>query len=173
MKLRYSFVFGLPLIGGSAGVGAAELGIKLDIPQLKTAEYHKPYVALWLERPDQTFVANLAVLYDIKKRNNAGTKWLKDMRQWWRKSGRELQMPVDGISGATRAPGEHSFDFAPGKAVLPALPAGEYQLVVEAAREAGGREIVKVPFAWPPKSAQTLSAQGREELGSVSVHIKP
>lgn len=171
MKLRYSFVFGLPLLGTSAT--AAELGVNFDLPQLATAEYHKPYVAMWLEKPDQTFVANLAVLYDIKKRDNGGTKWLKDMRQWWRKSGRDLKMPVDGVSGATRAPGEHSLDFEPGKTPLAVLPAGEYQLVVEAAREAGGREVVKVPFAWPPKSAQTLSAQGKEELGKVSVQLKP
>jgi hypothetical protein len=171
MKLRYSFVLGLPLLGSAAS--AAELGISLDIPQIKTAEYHKPYLAMWLEKPDQSFVANLAVLYDIKKQNNGGQKWLKDMRQWWRKSGRDLQMPVDGVSGATRAPGEQSFGFAPGKTPLATLPAGEYQLVVEAAREAGGREVVKVPFAWPPKSAQTLSAEGKEELGKVSVQLKP
>jgi hypothetical protein len=80
---------------------------------------------------------------------------------------------VDGVSGATRAPGEHSFGFAPGKTPLAALPAGEYQLVIEAAREAGGREVVKVPFVWPPKVAQTVSAQGKEELGNVSVQLKP
>ena len=171
MKLRYSFVFGLPLLGSAAS--AAELGVKLEIPQLKTAEYHKPYIAMWLEKPDQSFVANLAVLYDLKKKDNGGAKWLKDMRQWWRKSGRDLKMPVDGVSGATRAPGEHSFGYAPGKAPLAELPAGEYQLVVEAAREAGGREVVKVPFVWPPKSTQTVSAQGKEELGNVSVQLKP
>lgn len=171
MKLRYSFVFGLPLLGTAAS--AAELGVTLDIPQLKTAEYHKPYVAMWLERPDQTFVANLAVLYDLKKQNRAGEKWLKDMRQWWRKSGRDLQMPVDGVSGATRAPGEHVFGFASGKAGLGNLPAGDYQLVVEASREAGGREVVKVPFSWPAKSVKTNSARGQEELGKVVVEVKP
>ncbi|HTJ96928.1 MAG TPA: DUF2271 domain-containing protein, partial [Rhodocyclaceae bacterium] len=107
-------------------------------------------------------------LYDLKKKDNGGTKWLKDMRQWWRKSGRDLQMPVDGVSGATRAPGEHTLSFAPGN-----LPAGEYQLVIEAAREAGGREVVKIPFVWPPKSSKASTAQGKEELGNVSVQVKP
>lgn len=53
------------------------------------------------------------------------------------------------------------------------LPAGEYQLVVEAAREAGGRELVRLPFQWPSKSAQNVSARGKEELGTVSMQIKP
>lgn len=170
MKLRYCIALGMPLIGSPAL--AADLAVKLEIPQLNVAEYHRPYVAMWLEWPDQGFVSNLAVWYDLKKKDNGGTKWLKDMRQWWRKSGRELQMPVDGVSGATRAAGEHTVSFGGGKA-LQNLPAGEYQLVVEAAREAGGREVVRVPFQWPAKSAQNLSAKGKEELGAVSLQIKP
>lgn len=169
MKLRHSIAFSVPLLGAPAL--AADLAVKIEIPRLNVAEYHRPYVAMWLELPDQSFVANLAVWYDLKKKDNGGAKWLKDMRQWWRKSGRELQMPVDGISGATRAVGEHAVAVA--KAPLQNLPAGEYRLVVEAAREAGGREVVRVPFQWPAKSAQNLSAKGKEELGTVSVQIKP
>ena len=72
--------------------------VSIEIPRLNVAEYHRPYVAVWLEKPDQTFVGNIAVWYDLKLKDNEGTKWLKDMRQWWRKSGRELTMPVDGLS---------------------------------------------------------------------------
>jgi hypothetical protein len=171
MKFSYSVMLGMPLLSGSAV--ASGLAVKLEIPQLNVAEYHRPYVAVWVERPDQSVAANLAVLYDVKKKDNGGAKWLKDVRQWWRKSGRDLQMPLDGVSGATRPPGEHTLDFAAAKPVLDKLPAGEYQLVVEAARESGGREMVRVPFQWPVKSAQNLPAKGKEELGSVSVQLKP
>lgn len=171
MKLRYPIALSAPLLGSNAM--AADLNVTIDIPQIKTAEYHKPYLAVWLEKPDQTFAANLAVLYDLKKKDNAGTKWLKDMRQWWRKAGRDMQMPADGVSGATRAPGEHALTFKDGKAPLGKLPAGDYQLVVEAAREVGGRELVRVPFSWPAKAAQTASAKGEHELGGVTVEVKP
>jgi hypothetical protein len=171
MKLRYSIAVGLPLVSASAM--AADLTLKFDIPQLNVAEYHRPYVAAWLENADQKVVANLAVLYDVKKKDNGGAKWLKDMRQWWRKSGRDVEMPMDGVSGATRGPGEHTLSFPLAKDALNKLPAGNYQLVVEAAREAGGRELVKVPLAWPPKSAQSFSAKGKEELGDVTVQVKP
>lgn len=150
---------------------AADMALKVEIPRLSVAEYHRPYVAIWIEKPDQSFVGNLAVWYDIKLRNNEGTKWLKDMRAWWRKSGRELSMPVDGLSGATRAPGEHSVQF--GEAALGKLAPGEYAVVLEAAREVGGRELVKVPFVWPPKGATTTQASGQHELGAVSVTVKP
>ncbi len=171
MKLRYSIAVGLPLVSASAM--AADLTLKFDIPQLNVAEYHRPYLAAWLENADQKVVANLAVLYDVKKKDNGGAKWLKDMRQWWRKSGRDVEMPMDGVSGATRGPGEHSLSFPLAKEALNKLPAGNYQVVVEAAREAGGRELVKVPLAWPPKSAQSFSAKGKEELGDVTVQVKP
>jgi hypothetical protein len=171
MKLRYSIALSLPL--ASASAMGADLALKLDVPQLNVAEYHRPYIAAWLENADQKVVTNLAVLYDTKKKDNAGTKWLKDMRQWWRKSGRDVAMPMDGVSGATKAPGEVALSFPGAKAALDKLPAGNYTLLVEAAREAGGREVVKVPLQWPPKSAQNLTGQGKEELGAVVVQLKP
>ncbi|USX16026.1 DUF2271 domain-containing protein [Oxalobacteraceae bacterium OTU3REALA1] len=171
MKLRYSIALSLPL--ASASAMGADLALKLDVPQLNVAEYHRPYIAAWLENADQKVVTNLAVLYDTKKKDNAGTKWLKDMRQWWRKTGRDVEMPMDGVSGATKAPGEVSLTFPGAKAALDKLPAGNYTLLVEAAREAGGREVVKVPLQWPPKTKQDLKGQGKEELGAVVVQLKP
>lgn len=167
----------LPLALAAAGAVlpalAADLGVKIEIPRLNVAEYHRPYVSIWIEKPDQSFVANLAVWYDMKLRNNEGTKWLKDMRSWWRKSGRDLNMPMDGLSSATRAPGEHSLQFAGAKSPLDQLAAGEYQLVVEAVREVGGRELLRMPFQWPPKAATSADAKGGHELGAVSVQLKP
>lgn len=152
---------------------AADLNMKIEIPRLSVAEYHRPYVAVWLERPDNTVTANLAVWYDVNLRNNEGTKWLKDLRQWWRRTGRELQMPADGLTSATRAPGEHSVVFHGSGKPLSELPPGEYQLVVEAAREVGGRELLRIPLQWPPKEAARLSAKGEHELGAISVDLKP
>ena len=159
------------LIAGPAF--AADMKMYVAIPRLNVAEYHRPYVAIWLERADQSFVGNVAVWYDYKLKNNEGTKWLKDMRQWWRRSGRDLDMPVDGLTSATRAPGEHQVTVPLDKAPFNNLSAGEYQIVIEAAREVGGREILRIPFQWPPKAAQTLQAPGKDELGIVSLTLNP
>jgi len=160
------------LSGLVAPAMAADLNLKVEVPRLNVAEYHRPYVAIWVEKPDQSVAGNLAVWYDLKKKDNEGNKWLKDLRQWWRRSGRELQMPVDGISGATRPVGEHLLSFSSEKGVLAKLPAGDYQLVVEAAREGGGREVVKVPFKWLAKGEQNIKVQGGDELGLVTLNIK-
>jgi hypothetical protein len=151
----------------------AELAVKFEIPQLNVAEYHRPYVAMWLESAAQPAVTNLAVLYDVKKKDNAGVKWVKDLRTFWRKSGRDMTLPMDGVSGATRATGEQKMSFGPAVNQIDKLPAGDYQLVIEAAREAGGRELVRVPFKLPLAGKQTLSARGKEELGAVTLQINP
>lgn len=170
MLIRYAAA--LSAAGFAWPAMAADMALKVEIPRLSVAEYHRPYVAIWIEKADQSFAGNLAVWYDIKMRNNEGTKWLKDMRAWWRKTGRELTMPVDGISGATRAPGEQAAQFTDATA-LGKLAPGEYNVVLEAAREVGGREVVKVPFVWPPKAATTTQARGEHELGAISVTVKP
>ena len=169
MKLPIPLALGAAL--ASTQAMAADLAVKVEIPQLNVAEYHRPYVALWLENADQSPAAQLAVLYDVKKKDDAGLKWVKDLRTWWRKAGRDVKLPLDGVSGATRAAGQHTVTFGGAKHGIDKLPAGEYKLVVEAARAAGGREVVRVPFQWPAKGAVAASAKGKEELGAVALHI--
>jgi hypothetical protein len=172
MKLHHTLAaLTLPMISGWA-VGA-DMTVKFEIPRLNVAEYHRPYVAMWVESAAQPAITTLAVLYDVKKKDNAGTKWVKDMRTWWRKAGRDMTLPMDGVSGATRAAGEQKISFGPALTQFDKLPAGDYQLVIEAAREAGGRELVRVPFKLPLKGMQSASAKGKEELGAVSLQINP
>ena len=73
-----------------------------------------------------------------------------------RRIGRELSMPVDGLSSATRAPGDHWITVGTDRAPLQGLPQGEYHLVIEVAREVGGCEILRIPFQWPVRSAENL-----------------
>ena len=151
---------------------SAEALLKIQLPRLDIAEYHKPYVAAWIEKAsDQSFAGNVALWYDVGKRNNGGAKWLKDMRSWWRKSGHDAPA-IDGVTGATRAAGEHAIDLLEAQAVT-ALAPGRYELVVEAARENGGREVLRVPFDWPLRKAQSAKAQSQGELGAIAIVARP
>ena len=197
----------LPLLFAvSLPAAAAGLTIDLAIPQLDVAEYHRPYVAVWIEREDSSVAANLAVWYQQERGKprppverkprgagapppgdgkggpgngpgggggESGTKWLPDLRQWWRRSGRSLTLPVDGVTGATRPVGTHTLAFDAASAPLNALAPGNYRIVVEAAREVGGRELLKLPFAWPPTVAANSSAQGKSELGRITLELTP
>lgn len=173
--LRKTTLLGWPLMAGIlllAPAHATELELDIEIPRLNVAEYHRPYVAVWVQGESRRDVTNLAVWYDPDMPGNEGEKWLKDMRQWWRRSGRGLDFPIDGITGATRAPGTHTLTFAD-NAQLSELPAGQYDLWIEAAREVGGRELVKIPFTLPVEATQELSAQGESELGQIRLRVTP
>jgi len=152
---------------------AGELQVTVEIPRLRVSEYHNPYVAVWVEDASGKTVANLAALYDIDLREEDGAKWLPDLRTWWRKAGRSLKLPANGVSAPTKAPGQHTLRFAEGSRPLGRLAAGSYKLQVEAAREVGGRELVTVPFQWPPKASANASAKGSKELGTVRLTVKP
>lgn len=156
--------------------GAARLSLEVEIPRLKVAEYHRPYVAIWIEREDASVAANLAVWYQLDKpgsKGESGTKWLPDLRQWWRRSGRSLEVPVDGVTGATRPVGTHQLDLDGNSVQLKDLAPGTYRVVVEAAREVGGRELLKLPLVWPPEQSQETSVQGKSELGLIRLSATP
>ena len=146
---------------------AADLAVTFQVPQLKVAEYHRPYVALWLEDASGAKAADLSVLYDTKLANKEGEKWLKDLRSWWRKGGRDMKMPADGVSGATKAPGAHTLTYSASR--FSRLPAGQYFVVIEAVREVGGRETLKLPIQLPLKAGGAQAAKGTSELGAFSV----
>ncbi|MHA6719680.1 DUF2271 domain-containing protein [Sphingomonas sp. RS6] len=152
-----------------ATAGAQTVDLSVELPRMKVAEYHRPYVAIWLEK-EGSAPRTLSVWYDVDKRGGEGTKWLRDVRQWWRAAGRTMQFPADGVSGATRAPGVQKLRLSGGKGAMPVLTPGNYTLVVEAAREVGGREVVRLPFSWNGKTA-TASTKGTSELGAVALTI--
>ena len=82
------------LAGPLAGVASAEeLAVSVELPKISVAEYHKPYVAVWIARADHSVAANLAVWYQQEDGpEGKGETWLKDMRQWWRRSGRKRRL---------------------------------------------------------------------------------
>ncbi|TWT29277.1 DUF2271 domain-containing protein [Blastopirellula retiformator] len=154
--------------------GSAELEVGVEIPRLKVAEYHRPYVAVWIQDENRKVAANLSVWYQMKSPGDeVGHKWLPDLRQWWRRTGRSLDLPVDGVSGATRPVGQHDLTFSSTDERLTKLKPGKYTLVVEAAREVGGREMVEIPFTWPLKESFEAKANGESELGEVTLTFRP
>ena len=162
MRLRYLAL--LPLLTSQAL--ADTFSVDVEVPRKRVAEYHAPYVAFWVENADRSTIVPLGLWYDDQE------KWLKDIRQWWRRTGRGQQKPYDGLTGATRSPGKHSVDFSELQR-LQELPKGNYQLVVEASREVGGREVVRLPFQWPASRPQQHQANGSSELGTVTLTLTP
>lgn len=152
----------------SASAWSAEAQLQIDFPRTSA----RPYVAIWLEKADdRAFVGSVAVWYDINKRNNRGTRWLSSLREWWRLGG-DSDLAIDGIAGATPAAGRQTIELA-ASPLFAKLPAGNYNVVVEASREHGGHDVVRVPLQWPPKRTQQAEASGNEEVGAIRLVSKP
>lgn len=158
------------LLLSSASI-AAEMQLSVEIPDIDAAEYHRPYVAAWLENSDKKLTEHLLVWY--QDGDDEGEEWLKDLRRWWRKGGRRVDMPLDGVTGATKPVGTHTVHFTADSPAINNLTDGSYTLYVEASRENGGREVVKIPFSVPFNNKQTLTADGKTELGEVTVKLLP
>lgn len=167
IQLTGTFVLGSLLAPQSAI--SAEARLQIQLPSASP----RPYVAIWLENAtDHSFVGNLAVWYDTSKRGNRGAKWLADLREWWRKSGGAMSLAADGVTGATRGAGQHTINIVPPGGIA-RLQAGSYEVVIEVAREHGGSDLLRLPFAWPPKGAREATAQGRQEIGTARLTIVP
>ncbi|MEW4486521.1 DUF2271 domain-containing protein [Thalassoglobus sp. JC818] len=144
--------------------------ISVELPRIRVREYHRPYVAVWIEDESRTLVEHIAVWYQQGINDEGhGEKWLPDLRQWWRRGGREMDESVDAVSGATRGVGEHRIRVTEDQ--IKQLKPGDYSLVVEATREVGGREMLRLPFQWPPKATQQAQESGETELGSITLEV--
>ena len=152
------------LLGGVVAAPAAAGTVTVTVPRLSVAEYHKPYVAVWIEPVGGGPARTIALWYETRKTGkDAGTKYLADLRAWWRKGGRSMSLPADGVSGPTRAPGQYTIP-------LPAnIKPGQYVLNVEASRETGGRELVTLPLTVPNPSGR---GAGKAELGAVTLSAR-
>ncbi|NTS78645.1 DUF2271 domain-containing protein [Catenovulum sp. SM1970] len=136
---------------------AAKVTAQITIPKLNVAEYHRPYVAIWIENKKRKQVAQITLWLEQEK-------WHRDLRSWWRRGGKSLKLPVDGVSGATRKPGQHTVSQSID------LPAGDYTINFESVREVGGREYIKIPFSWNGETV-SVEKQGKTELGQVRFTI--
>jgi hypothetical protein len=154
----------LALIAGVIAAPAAAGTVTVTVPRLSVAEYHKPYVAVWLEPAGGGPARTIALWYETRKTGkDAGTKYLADLRAWWRKGGRSMALPADGVSGPTRAPGQYAITLPDN------VKPGHYVLNVEAARETGGRELVTLPLNI---SSPAGRGAGKVELGTITLSAR-
>lgn len=165
MRSSLSLVAATATVAGAAPALAAGTTVTIEIPRIDAQPYRKPYIAVWLEDAAGKQVKVLSVFHDQAR---IGGRWLPDLRTWWRLGGRAMAMPADGISRPTQAPGRQTVTVGG----LNGLAPGRYAIVVEAAREKGGRELVKVPLDWNGRRASG-SARGATELGAISATLTP
>lgn len=138
-----------------------QLQLQLVLPQHGGAA-KRPYVSVWLSQHGQ-WQAQLLLLGEQPR-------WYAELRSWWRQADSSASPGFDQRAGATRRSGLHQFRWDARLADGRPLPAGDYTLHLEAAREGGGREQLKLPLHWPLQ--QPLLLQGQRELGQIRVEAR-
>ncbi|MFT5759627.1 MAG: hypothetical protein ACI9LM_004394 [Alteromonadaceae bacterium] len=162
MKKQLFFIF-LFWLAGIATVSATGLQLSLKLPP-QVGEYHNPYVAVWIEDTSGKSVRTLVLWRE-------GSKWLKDIRRWWRKVGRKDESLVDAVTSATRAAGSYQLSFQAFDDDKKNLAAGDYILHIEVVRENGGRGIIKQKFTLNGTS-QTFHLESNAEIEKSIFTIK-
>ncbi|MBX2859040.1 MAG: DUF2271 domain-containing protein [Cellvibrionaceae bacterium] len=148
------------------------LKLSLELPKIQADPYLKPYVAIWLEDNQRRPITTIALWYQLQGLNTAqadGKKWLKDLRQWWRKIGRSKAYDLDGVTGATRRPGSYEIGWPLSQELFKKLNSGSLVLHVEAAREEGGRSYQRIPLGAFGDAGFAVAADG--ELGAIQVWL--
>lgn len=136
---------------------AKDITVDFSLPEFSTQDYNKPYVAIWTEAQGKN---DTLLLWHLTKRDE--DKWLVDIRRWWRKVGRYGDLPADGVTGATKGPGEYSVTLDIGELT-------EFNLMIEVVREDGGRSLLRQKINSQKKQKYTLEADA--EIGNVTINV--
>jgi thiamine biosynthesis lipoprotein ApbE len=153
-----------PASDASLWNSAYELTVNVEIPQTQGFGARRPYVAVWIEDKDRYPVRTLAVLYEK-------ARWLNELRAWYRddrlralSEGTEI---LNSVTSATRSPGKYSFKWDGQDNGGKLVKAGKYTVLVEAAREHGGYNLVRKEMNFDGQAAET-QAPADGELGVVA-----
>lgn len=157
---------GWPFVGAATTVPAAtKLTFELALPDIKTSQYNRPYVAVWVENADREVVRTVSLWL-------GKDEWHKDLRSWWRKIGRYQQPWLDGVTGATKPAGSYKFDWSLIDDQGEKIPAGDYTVHIEVVREHGGRNYLKQPIHLGEQGVVKV-LEPTAETGPISLIYQP
>ncbi|WP_291078273.1 DUF2271 domain-containing protein [Hyphomonas sp.] len=151
---------------GSEGAGWPEgkrLDVALTIPEQDTADYERPYVAVWIADPRRNLVRILMLAGDE-------SRWMEENYFWYRRFALKAGSLVDAVAGPTRRPGRYDLQWDGLTDDGQTVPPGGYILHVEAAREHGGHQRSSHAFTLSEAPFSATIPAG-EELGEIEIRF--
>lgn len=139
-----------------------ELAINFQFNRIE-GNSHRPFAAIWVENEKKEAVRNLALWYNK-------TKWIPDLRNWYRINGERFKANKDNYAsatGATRNPGKYTikWDGKDDKGAF--VPQGKYTIILETSKEAGTDEIIRQQMEFK-KTAKKATNAGNVEISNVT-----
>lgn len=142
----------------------AKMDIELVIPTIVTSTYARPYVAVWIEDAQGKPVRTLQLWV-------GKDEWLKDLRSWWRKVGRNDRVLVDAVTSATRPAGKYRFSWDGLDDQGQRVEQGEYTFYIEVVREHGGRNYLRQKLQLAEQSFEHR-LNPTQETGPITINYK-
>ncbi|MGJ8581274.1 MAG: DUF2271 domain-containing protein [Psychromonas sp.] len=142
--------------------GQAVMDIEFTIPKVEASIYARPYVAIWIEDKQRQPVRTIQLWV-------GEDEWLKDLRSWWRKVGRNDRTVVDAVTSATRPIGQYRFAWDGLDQKGKRVEQGDYTFYVEVVREHGGRNYLRQKIQLAEQDFK-LTLQPTEETGLINLH---
>jgi len=142
----------------------AKMDIELELPDIDAKPYARPYVAVWIENAQRKPVRTIQLWV-------GEDEWLKDLRSWWRKVGRNDRAVVDAVTSATRPIGKYRFSWDGLDQQGNRVEQGDYTFYVEVVREHGGRNYIrqKIQLA---ENDFTVELEPTEETGKITLNYQ-
>ncbi len=127
---------------------------------------NNPYIAVWIEDADGALVRTVSIWFSERK-----SRYLDELRRWYTlDNAGQTDGAIDTVSGGSRAPGSYTVTWDGTNAKRSAVPAGDYFVCIEAAREHGPYELVRESVAIGA-IALTKQLQPSGELTAAAVQL--
>jgi thiamine biosynthesis lipoprotein ApbE len=161
--------------GGTPWNPDFELVVNFEInrPEAEAGRYRRPYVVVWVEDKDGNSVRTLNLWVSM---GGAGPfQWMPDLKRWYvadqERKQRDKKELFFTIARPTRPPGKYKVIWDGKDDHKKPLPAGEYTIWIEAAREHGTYQDIrkKVNLADKPF---TEELKGNVEIRSASIEYR-
>ena len=137
------------------------MSVTYTIPKIKSGQYERPYVAVWLTDEQRRPVRNLVILGESER-------WAQENTRWWRALGRDNVLLQHGYARATRRPGTYTVLWDGRDDYGRPINGQRFRLHLEAAREHGDHSYTYIDIDLAEQKAAELAAEG--ELGDVAVN---
>lgn len=142
----------------------ATMDVQFELPKIGTGKTLRPYVAVWIENADKQSVRTVELWV-------GKDEWLKDLRSWWRKVGRNDAVLVDAVTSATKPAGKYRFSWDGLDDNGKRVEQGEYTFYAEVVREHGGRNIVRQKLQLAEQGFMKQLA-ATEETGQITLNYQ-
>ena len=152
-----------------------ELAVNFEInrPEAEAGRYRRPYVVVWVEDKDGNLVRTLSLWVSM---GGAGPfQWMPDLKRWYvadtERKLRDKKELFFTMARPTRPPGKYRVIWDGKDNHKKPLPAGEYTIWIEAAREHGTYQDIRKKVTLADKPF-TEELKGNVEIRSASIEYR-